>query len=95
VGRIISYFLLTALILDLLLTKSPSSIAQGKLINEVAHEISRFCFPPRSSCNWVDEPTSFLLEKLINDVTELGLQQQVLDALFFLPGYLRGLEGFK
>jgi ribonuclease HI len=38
--------------------------------NEVAHELARFCFSSRSSCNWVDEPPSFLLEKLINDVTE-------------------------
>jgi ribonuclease HI len=39
--------------------------------NRVAHEIARFCFSSRSSCIWVDEPLSFLLEKLINDVTEL------------------------
>jgi hypothetical protein len=38
-------------------------------INEVAHEIARFYFSSRSSCNWVDVPPSFLLEKLINDVT--------------------------
>jgi hypothetical protein len=39
--------------------------------NEVAHEIASFCFSSRSSCNWVDEPFSFLLPKLINDVTVL------------------------
>jgi ribonuclease HI len=38
--------------------------------NEVAHELARFCFSSRSSCNWLDEPPSFLLEKLINDVVE-------------------------
>jgi hypothetical protein len=37
--------------------------------NEVAHDIARFCFSSKASCNWVDEPPSFLLEKLINDVT--------------------------
>jgi hypothetical protein len=38
-------------------------------VNEVAHDIARFCFSSKASCNWVDEPPSFLLEKLINDVT--------------------------
>jgi hypothetical protein len=38
--------------------------------NEAAHELARFCSSSRS-CNWVDEHPSFLLEKLINDVTEL------------------------
>jgi hypothetical protein len=38
--------------------------------NKVAHELARFCFSSRSSCNWVDESPSFLLEKLINDVTK-------------------------
>jgi hypothetical protein len=48
----------------------------------------------RFFCNWVDEPPRFILDKLLNDVTIFWLKQQVLDALFFLPGYLRGLEGF-
>jgi ribonuclease HI len=39
--------------------------------NEAAHELARVCFSSISSCNWVDEPPSFLLEKLINDVIEL------------------------
>jgi ribonuclease HI len=38
--------------------------------NEVAHELARFSFANDLSCNWVDEPPSFLLDKLINDVTE-------------------------
>ena len=37
--------------------------------NEVAHEIVRSCFTEKVSCNWVDEPPSFILGKLINDVT--------------------------
>jgi ribonuclease HI len=38
--------------------------------NQVAHEIARFCFSNNISCNWIDEPPSFLLDRLINDVTE-------------------------
>lgn len=37
--------------------------------NEVAHELARLCFVDIRSCNWVDEPPSFILGKLINDVT--------------------------
>ena len=37
--------------------------------NEVAHELARSCFSERISCNWVDEPPSFIMAKLINDVT--------------------------
>ena len=37
--------------------------------NEVAHELARSCFIDKISCNWVDEPPSFILGKLINDVT--------------------------
>jgi ribonuclease HI len=62
--------------------------------NEVAHEVARVCYSSKISCNWVDNPPSFLLEKLINDVPYCDLKQQVSDALFSLPGYLRGLEGF-
>jgi ribonuclease HI len=39
--------------------------------NEAAHEIARCCLSSVCSCNWVAEPPSFLLEKLINDVTVL------------------------
>ena len=37
--------------------------------NEVAHELARSCFTEKISCNWVDEPPSFILGKLTNDVT--------------------------
>jgi ribonuclease HI len=39
--------------------------------NEAAHEVSRVCFDSKNSCNWIDNPPSFLVEKLINDVTVL------------------------
>jgi ribonuclease HI len=39
-------------------------------INKVAHELARSYFMSSTGCNWVDEPPSFLLEKLLNDVTE-------------------------
>ena len=37
--------------------------------NEVAHELASSCFIDKISCNWVDEPPSFILGKLVNDVT--------------------------
>ena len=37
--------------------------------NGVAHELARSCFIDKFSRNWVDEPPSFLLESLINNVT--------------------------
>jgi hypothetical protein len=39
--------------------------------NGVADELVRFCFSSKNSCNWVDEPPSFLLDTVINDVTKL------------------------
>jgi ribonuclease HI len=39
--------------------------------NEAAHEVARVCFDSKISCNWIDNPPSFLVEKLINDVTVL------------------------
>lgn len=42
--------------------------------NRVAHEIARRCFTNKLSCMWVDEPPSFLLEYLMNDVTILMSQ---------------------
>jgi ribonuclease HI len=39
--------------------------------NEAADEVARVCCASKISCNWVDNPPSFLLEKLINDVTVL------------------------
>jgi len=37
-------------------------------INKVAHEIARVAFQSKLSCNWVDEPPSFILASLVNDV---------------------------
>ena len=37
--------------------------------NQTAHEIARFSFLNDLSCNWVEEPPGFLLNKLVNDVT--------------------------
>jgi ribonuclease HI len=39
--------------------------------NKVAHELAKFSFLNNESCNWVDEPPSFLLNNIINDVTIL------------------------
>jgi hypothetical protein len=39
--------------------------------NEVTHELARDSFSSINICNWVDEPPSFLLSHLINDVTKL------------------------
>jgi ribonuclease HI len=36
--------------------------------NKTAHELARVCFTDKNSCNWDDEPPSFLLGPLINDV---------------------------
>jgi ribonuclease HI len=37
--------------------------------NQVAHEIAKYSFQHKIACNWVDKPHSFLLDKLLNDVT--------------------------
>jgi ribonuclease HI len=37
--------------------------------NQVAHELAKFSFLNALSCSWVDEPPSFLLGSLLNDVT--------------------------
>jgi ribonuclease HI len=39
--------------------------------NKTAHELARVCFTDKNSCNWDDEPPSFLLGPLINNVTVL------------------------
>jgi ribonuclease HI len=39
--------------------------------NEVAHELARDSFSSMNTYNWVDEPPSFRLSHLINDVTKL------------------------
>jgi ribonuclease HI len=43
----------------------------GRDINSVAHEIARECSLSQIFCNWVDEPPSFLLLTLLDDVTIL------------------------
>jgi hypothetical protein len=40
-------------------------------VNKVAREIARSCFESSISCNWVDEPPSFLSQLLLDDVTIL------------------------
>jgi len=37
--------------------------------NFVAHELARVAMQSKLSCNWVDEPPSFILAALVNDVT--------------------------
>jgi hypothetical protein len=37
--------------------------------NWVAHELARNCFPTFNSCIWDDDPPSFILTSLINDVS--------------------------
>jgi ribonuclease HI len=39
--------------------------------NQVAHEIAKFGYIHNQNCNWVDEPPSFILDRLVNDVTIL------------------------
>ena len=36
--------------------------------NAVAHELARVCYTDKSSCNWDDDPSSFIIGKLVNDV---------------------------
>jgi ribonuclease HI len=37
-------------------------------LNKVAHSLARDCYNSRVTCNWVDEPPSFILDSLLNDV---------------------------
>jgi ribonuclease HI len=37
-------------------------------INVVAHTLARYCFESTNSCNWVDEPPSCIMSKLLDDV---------------------------
>lgn len=37
--------------------------------NEVAHELAKSCFSAMTSRSWIDEPPSYILDKLPNDVT--------------------------
>jgi ribonuclease HI len=39
--------------------------------NKVAHELAKFSFDNEQTCNWANDPPSFLLSCLINDVTVL------------------------
>uniref|UniRef100_A0ACD5XCW7 Uncharacterized protein n=1 Tax=Avena sativa TaxID=4498 RepID=A0ACD5XCW7_AVESA len=39
--------------------------------NRIAHELARSCFSSMISCNWVDDPPSFILESLVNDVSNV------------------------
>jgi hypothetical protein len=36
---------------------------------KAAHSIARYCFNSKISCNWVDDPPSFIAQTLIDDVT--------------------------
>jgi hypothetical protein len=40
-----------------------------RVTNIAAHELARNSFSLKSSCNWVDEPSSFLRQTLLDDVT--------------------------
>ena len=40
----------------------------GRDVNTAAHGLARECFNSRISCIWVDEPPSFILQSLLNDV---------------------------
>jgi len=37
--------------------------------NSVAYELAKVAMRSKLSCNWVDEPPSFILGALVNDVT--------------------------
>jgi hypothetical protein len=39
--------------------------------NKVAHSLARECFSRKILCNWVDERPDFILDELLNNVTEL------------------------
>jgi ribonuclease HI len=40
----------------------------GRDLNKVAYSLARECFTSRINCNWVDEPPSFILDRLVDDV---------------------------
>jgi hypothetical protein len=40
----------------------------GRDLNKVAHSLARECFISKTTCNWVDEPPSFIPDRLVNDV---------------------------
>jgi hypothetical protein len=37
-------------------------------VNRVAHELARECFRSKISCTWDDDPPSFLLSRLIDEL---------------------------
>jgi hypothetical protein len=39
--------------------------------NVVADELARYSFLNKLSCNWVDDPPSFILNSIVNDATFL------------------------
>jgi hypothetical protein len=39
--------------------------------NQVVHELAKNAFISNNSCIWINEPLSFLLSKLVNDITML------------------------
>lgn len=41
--------------------------------NCTTHELARHCYENHISCNWVEDPPSFILESLVNDVSILCL----------------------
>jgi hypothetical protein len=38
-------------------------------VNQVSHVLASQCFSTELSCNWIDESSSFISDKLVNDVT--------------------------
>jgi len=42
--------------------------------NKVAHELARQAFYTKDSCIWVDDPSSFILNLMVHDVTILSIQ---------------------
>jgi hypothetical protein len=41
-------------------------------VNKTAHELARRGMQTKLNCNWDDEPPSFILEFLMNDVISLN-----------------------
>jgi hypothetical protein len=39
--------------------------------NQVAHELASYSYSNKISCNWDDDPPSFVLDKLLSDKTIL------------------------
>jgi ribonuclease HI len=45
----------------------------GRDTNTVAHELARNCLSSNLVYNWIEEPPSFFLQTLLNDVTQVIL----------------------